>query len=64
VFAGCSYFFDGFCDINSRKEIMMSNFIKNIENDLKALTKFLVGTVEKKKSAPKKIKKTKKKGKK
>jgi len=42
----------------------MSNFIKNIENDLKALTKFLVGTVEKKKSAPKKIKKTKKKGKK
>ena len=39
----------------------MSDFIKNFESDLKALTRFLVGTVKTKKNAPAKKKKTVKK---
>jgi len=35
----------------------MSNFIKNFENDLKALTRFLVGPVKKEKSTQTKKKK-------
>ena len=39
----------------------MSKFIKAFERDLKAITKFLVGTVRMKKNAPVKKKKTVKK---
>jgi len=41
--------------------MIMSKFIKAFESDLKALTRFLVGTIKTKKNAPTKKKKTAKK---